>query len=981
MEKSQKPWKAAPDVQSQRAFWISMIWAVMMALALAIFQATGAGLEVPGFFNARFFVGLVAVSSLISIVLARRGQAQIGISLINISFQIAVLFVVLTVSGIGVAAGVLVATVTVAMTSALFKTRWTNAEIIIGILVAAVAILLDLFSPYPRVPIKTPEVVNVMTPVMVLAFMALIVWQFNSYSLRVKMLIALVGATVISSVVIAYFNTTSATEILTSSVGQRLTSDANSSSARLSGNLETQLGLLFTLSSSDETLSTAVNESQTYTSTDPNLIAAEVKQRDAQWKQASDSDPLISDRLNNQTALDLRDFQKQFPDHLEVFITDAYGGLAASTNRTSDYDQSDEGWWQAAYNNGKGATYVSQRPEYDESISQFSVLMAIPLYNRETGRLIGILRTTYRLSELTTLLTQTKVGNTGEIDIIFPGEPVKHIHGEAYEDFDPELWKTIQANKTNYFSYNFYGTQSLIGVAPMTTAGKDSVIDQLGWVVMVHQDETEALAPVENQRRNTLIVSIVIMLGISALAAGLAQILVTPIAHLTAVAEQVGSGNLDARAPLETRDEVGRLAESFNLMTIQLQSTLQGLEQRVAERTRALATSAEVSRQLSTIFDEKKLVVEVVERVKEAFNYYHAHIYFFDDNRETLLMAGGTGEAGQILLARGHHIPRGKGLVGRAASTNAAVFVPDTSQDPNWLPNPLLPETKSEIAVPISVGGDVMGVLDVQQNIVEGLNNDDVELLQSLANQIAIALQNIRQYQKAQKMADDLSVVANVGIATSTITEIDTLLQDVVDLSKKSFNLYHAHIYLLNDAGDTLVLTAGAGEVGKQMKAEKRSIPVDSEKSLVARAARGQSGVVVNDVRADPEFLPNPLLPETRSEMAVPMMIAGKVIGVLDVQSELINRFTEVDVNITTTLASQVAAAIQNARAYIQAQKQADRETTINLIAQKIQGTTTIETALQVVARELGHALGMKPTMAEINPEVLSDKPQPSAIE
>jgi GAF domain-containing protein len=398
-----------------------------------------------------------------------------------------------------------------------------------------------------------------------------------------------------------------------------------------------------------------------------------------------------------------------------------------------------------------------------------------------------------------------------------------------------------------------------------------------------------------------------------------------------------------------------------------------GLEQRVADRTKALATSSEVSRRLSTILDRSELVTEVVNQVKNAFGYYHTQIYFYDESNEKLVMAGGTGEAGEKMLAQFHKIQKGRGLVGRAAEGNQAVLVSDTSQDANWLPNPLLPDTKSEAAIPISIGDKVLGVLDVQHNVTDGLKQEDVDSLQSIANQVAVALQNIRQYENTQKIAADMETVANVGIATSTITDTGHLLQEVVDLSKRSFNLYHVHIYLLNEAGDTLELAAGAGEVGKQMVREKRSIPLDSEQSLVARAALAQIGVVVNDVSTDPNFLPNPLLPDTRSELAVPMLVAGKAIGVLDVQSEIVNRFTEVDVSIQTTLASQIAVALQNARSFSHSQRQAGRETSVNLITQKIQNATSVEAALKIAARELGHALGTQ-TSVQLNPSTDTEK-------
>ena len=208
------------------------------------------------------------------------------------------------------------------------------------------------------------------------------------------------------------------------------------------------------------------------------------------------------------------------------------------------------------------------------------------------------------------------------------------------------------------------------------------------------------------------------------------------------------------------------------------------------------------------------------------------------------------------------------------------------------------------------------------------------------------------------KRAVELAMVAEVSTRVSTIQTPDEMLQTVVDLTKQSFGLYHAHIYLLNDTGDALVLAKGAGDVGRKMVAEGREIGLNVAKSLVARAARSRSGVIANDVYADPDFLSHPLLPETRSEMAVPMIAGDRLVGIIDIQDEERNRFTAEDVNIMTTLAAQVAVSLQNARSYARAQRQAEREALINAISERIQATNSVETALQVAVREIGRALG-----------------------
>jgi GAF domain-containing protein len=247
-------------------------------------------------------------------------------------------------------------------------------------------------------------------------------------------------------------------------------------------------------------------------------------------------------------------------------------------------------------------------------------------------------------------------------------------------------------------------------------------------------------------------------------------------------------------------------------------------------------------------------------------------------------------------------------------------------------------------------------------------SNDEAEVLADAFNSMTSQLQNLfgTLEERVSARTQALATVAEVSTATSTILETDRLLQEVVDLTKERFNLYHSHVYLLDENGENLVLTAGAGEPGRQMVSEGRSIPLSLEQSLVARAARERKGISVNDVTEVPDFLPNPLLPKTRSELAVPMIVGGNVVGVFDIQSDRVGRFTEADISVQTTLAAQIATSIQNVRQFEASKSQAQLESLVNMIGQKIQRTTSVEETLQTAIREIGLALGAARVSANI---------------
>jgi PAS domain S-box-containing protein len=357
-------------------------------------------------------------------------------------------------------------------------------------------------------------------------------------------------------------------------------------------------------------------------------------------------------------------------------------------------------------------------------------------------------------------------------------------------------------------------------------------------------------------------------------------------------------------------------------------------QEQLIRRALELETVAEVSAAISSILDLDALLLQVANLTKERFQLYHAHIYLLDETKQRLIMAAGAGEPGRMMKAAGHSIrvSNPNSLVARAARERRGIVANDVRRADDFLPNPLLPLTASEMSIPIMLGDELIGVLDVQSEEINRFDEEDVEIKSALAAQIAVAVQNARAFAERQraeartaKLARQLESVTLISAAVVSVLDPQEQLNRLVELTKSEFGLYHAHIYLFNPQLNNLYLAAGAGEPGRMMKARGHSIPLRRQHSLVARAARERTPIVSNNVTHEEDYLPNPLLPNTASEMAVPIIYGDELIGVLDLQSEEFDRFDEADVRVATTLAAQTAVAVQNARAF-EAQLRAEQQ-------------------------------------------------------
>jgi PAS domain S-box-containing protein len=350
------------------------------------------------------------------------------------------------------------------------------------------------------------------------------------------------------------------------------------------------------------------------------------------------------------------------------------------------------------------------------------------------------------------------------------------------------------------------------------------------------------------------------------------------------------------------------------------------LEELIADRTYRLELITMLSSYLNTIMEIGPLLDTLVNQVKESFGYYHVHVYLLDEEQNILEMRAGAGEVGQQLKARGHRLQFGQGIVGMVAKNRRAFLSNNVDETENFIRNPLLPHTNSELAVSLHKGEKVLGVLDIQSEELNAFSIEDVALMQSIADQTAIALDNARLLTEQQKTilklqeADALNQEYTRALETTTaisrqitsILDLNELLQFVVNRINTEFKFYHTHVYLVEPETDNLVMVEGFGEVGRKLK--EKGHRLSAGQGIVGTVAAINQLFLSNDVNKVLNFVRNPLLPNTNSELAVPMRKGKHVLGVLDMQSEQLDRFTPEDVSLLQSIGDQIAVAVDNAR-------------------------------------------------------------------
>src|ERR1700719_1304228 len=341
-----------------------------------------------------------------------------------------------------------------------------------------------------------------------------------------------------------------------------------------------------------------------------------------------------------------------------------------------------------------------------------------------------------------------------------------------------------------------------------------------------------------------------------------------------------------------------------------------------------LATLTEIGEEVNASLDLDEVLARTAALIKRHIDYEIFGVLMFDGDGTYLRHRFAIGDPRE--LVENLRIPVGQGISGTAAATGHSVRVADTLTDPRYIN--AIDSVRSELAVPLMLRNRCVGVLDIQSRHPDYFTPDQQNILTLLASRLAIAVENARLFQKVSTQAETLLLLNEVSRETSSILDVEELLRRAAEQTKRVID-YHILSIMLYDEEQKVFRHRVDVKLGQRVQGKLR---VAATEGIVGAAATLKEPVLVADVTQDPRYLM--VNPETRSELAIPMIHKGKVIGVLDLESPQLNYFTADHVQTLSILAANLAVSLENARLYEQVARDEARLERDLQAAKRIQG-------------------------------------------
>jgi GAF domain-containing protein len=631
--------------------------------------------------------------------------------------------------------------------------------------------------------------------------------------------------------------------------------------------------------------------------------------------------------------------------------------------------------WYVAATNEKNPSHdaVWSDPYLDAAQNGFVITSSAPIYD-PSGQFRGVVGIDIQLKKITDIVSRIKIGSTGYAILIDQNGNVLSIPPAGYKDFgaDPGLFQSGNILNLKNITPGLPGFSNILNKMISGESGLEkikienlekyivyrpipSVKSSLAIIVPANELLSSAITAKEQlslQTARTISFSVYLVLAIliAAIIASfaIANMYTAPLRELTHVAHQIANGNLEITADVKSQDEIGSLANAINTMTITLRTLINSLEQRVAERTtklqehsdaleentiktqkraNQLQTVAQVGRTITSVQSIDDLLPKISHVISTQFNYYHVGIFIQEPANEYTELKAASSEGGYRMLARGHKLRIGEmGIVGYVAATGVARIALDIGADPVFFNNPDLPNTRSEIALPLKVGADIIGVLDVQSEKPSAFSSEESEILQILADQVSIAIQNSRRYQTSQK----------------SIAEAQSIVRQYIRTEWQSIEEDEIIGYRFSKEGSHRIV--------------KSFDPLTNQNSI-------------------------PQMRNKEKNISIPIILHDQTIGTLNLSSRSGQAWDQDALDISKAVADHVAIAVENARLLDSSQTRAARERTVSEITAKIGASVNMRNVLQTAVEELGRILPGSDVIIQLESGKSNGDQKPSDLE
>ncbi len=371
-------------------------------------------------------------------------------------------------------------------------------------------------------------------------------------------------------------------------------------------------------------------------------------------------------------------------------------------------------------------------------------------------------------------------------------------------------------------------------------------------------------------------------------------------------------------------------------------------------RVGQLTLVGSVSAQITKVFDLDELTSRITELIQQTFHYYYVAIFTLEPGEQVLHFRSCAIAPGNGTLDSCHNlvVEPGQGLIGTVVKDGQEIVCDDIRTETRFRVIESLPKTRAEVALPLKIEDEVVGVLDIQSDRVHAFHPYDLLVLRALAGSVAIAVRGARLYSSLRRRAEQLAVAAEVSRAVNSTLDLSTLMHDVAFLIQEHFGFPYVHLFTVHPNRRQIIYEAGSG--GRSQALEGYMLDLDDPDGILPWVARSGQALLSNDVSQEPRYRPSPIPPaDTKSELTVPLIFNGEVVGLLDIQSTGAGAFKEDDLVLFNALGDSIATAIHNTDLYRSEQWRRRVADSLREVAGLISSNVDVNQVLDAILTEL----------------------------